>query len=61
MSITEIKKVEIYYLIFKTVNSVKDMQELLMNIQGDRNWFIKAVRSLLNFAEEREELNLGYI
>ncbi len=32
-----------------------------MNIQGDRNWFIKAVRNLLNFAEEREELNLGYI
>jgi intergrase/recombinase len=41
--------------------SAKDMQELLMNIQSGRNWLIKAVRNLLNFAEEREELSFEYI
>ena len=37
------------------------MQELLLTIDSGRNWFIKAVRNLLNFAEEREELSLEYI
>ena len=37
------------------------MQELLLTIDSGRNWFIKAVRNLLNFAEEREELSLKYI
>ncbi len=29
------------------------MQELLMTIKSGRNWFVRAVRNLLNFAEER--------
>jgi len=37
------------------------MQELLMNIKSGRNWFIKAVRILLNYAEEREDLSLDFI
>ena len=43
------------------VSSVRDMQELLLTIESGRNWFIKAVRNLLNFAEEREDLSFEYI
>jgi intergrase/recombinase len=49
------------YLSEAKVSSVKDMQELLLTIESGRNWFIKAVRNLLNFAEEREDFSLEYI
>jgi len=32
-----------------------------MSIESGRNWFVRAVRNLLNFAEEREDLSLEYI
>ncbi len=38
-----------------------NLQELLLKINNGKNWFIKAVRNLLNFAEEREDLNDEFI
>jgi len=53
----------LYYLdkYLGNVYSSKDMQELLINIESGRNWFVKAVRNLLNFAEERDDFTLEYL